>query len=374
MPNHHRHDVCVIGAGLAGLSIAALLAERRRVILLEREPQIAYHSTGRSAALFAEAYGNAPVRALTRASRAFYFEDRGGRCFTSPRGELFVAAEAQRDALEALEAELRPGAPQLRRLSGVEAAALCPALPREGLIGGLLDPDSRDIDVAAVVDHYHRQLRAHGGELRRDAEVEAIERGAHGFTVAAGEERYEAPILVDAAGAWADRVASLAGVAPIGLQPRLRTAVRVAAGGFSIADWPCVADVEERWYFRPDAQALMLSPADETPTEPCDARPDELTVAETIERIESATRLRIDRPIATWAGLRTFAADRSPVIGYERGAPGFFWLAGQGGYGIQAAPAIAVLAAALLEERTPPAALTEQGVDAGTLDPARLRD
>lgn len=368
-----RYDICVIGGGLAGLSVAGLLAASRRVVVLEREPHLAYHSTGRSAALFAESYGNHPVRALTRASRRFYFEDHGSGAFTIPRGAMFVAGENEVEALDALDMALRKVSPTVRRLTPEAASKHCPALRAENCAGALLDPDARDIDVAAVVDHHVRLLRARGGTTLRNAEVTRIDEIAGGWHIEAGGASIETPIVVDAAGAWADEIAALAGVAQLGLTPLLRTAVRVPAGPWQVADWPCVIDAAERWYFRPDARAVLLSPADETPCVPCDAQADAEAVAEAIARIENATHLVIDRPLRAWAGLRTFAADRTPVVGFDPDARGFFWLAGQGGYGIQTAPALAALAAALIEGRTPPPELAAAGVDPRAVDPVRLR-
>jgi D-arginine dehydrogenase len=365
-----RPDVCVIGGGLAGLSVGALLAKTHEVVLLEREPHLAYHSSGRSAALFAESYGNAAVRALTRASRAFYLEPGGAVPYTSARGAMYVADDAAR--LDALHEEIRATGTPLRRLDARAAQALCPAL-RADVRGALLDVDARDIDVAAVVDAFARRLRAGGGEIRRNSPVTTLTESAGRWRIGTPAGTIDAAIVVDAAGAWADEVAALAGVPPVGLTPRLRTAVRVAARAWRVADWPCVIDAAERWYFRPDAGALILSPADETAVAPGDVQPDDQTVAETIARVEAATQLVVDRPLRSWAGLRTFASDRTPVVGYEPGARGFFWLAGQGGYGIQAAPALAELAAALIEDRSPPAGLRDAGVDADALAPARLR-
>jgi len=366
-------DVCVIGGGLAGLSVAAGLAPARRVVLVERESHWAYHSTGRSAALFAESYGNAAVRALTRASRDFYLAADGSRPFTQPRGALFVATAAQQERLYALHAALSEASPSVALLEPEAALELCPALRVDTLSRALLDPEARDIDVAAVVDHYARQFRSHGGRQCRDTEVHGLEHARGEWRIRAGNSEIRAGVVVNAAGAWADEVARAAGVAPAGLEPRRRTAVRVSAGPWNVAAWPCVIDASEQWYFRADAGALLLSPADETPSSPCDAQPDDYDVALAIERIEAATRLMVERPLSAWAGLRTFAADRTPVVGFEPDVPGFYWLAGQGGYGIQTAPALAQLATAQITENLPPSILAAAGVDAGALSPARLR-
>ena len=370
----NRCDVCVIGGGVAGLSAAAALAEFMRVILVEREAHLAYHSTGRSAALFAESYGNAPVRALTRASRAFYTADRGAAPFTSARGALFVGTHAQRGDFLALQAALADASSQTTLLDANETLRLCPALRGELVFGALLDPGARDIDVAAVVDHYSRLLRSRDGAIMKNADVRSIGRNFGEWRIEATAARIHARVLVNAAGAWADELAQMAGVAPVGLTPKLRTAVCVRAQGWQPAGWPCVIDASEQWYFRPNAGSILLSPADETTSPPCDAQADDLTVAVAIDRVEAATRIVVARVIQSWAGLRTFTADRTPVAGFDGDTPGFFWLAGQGGYGIQTAPALAEIAVALIGERALPPSLRDAGVDPAALWPARLHE
>jgi len=366
-------DICVIGGGLAGLSAAAGLATVRSVVLVEREAHWAYHATGRSAALFSESYGNTVVRALTRASRNFYLNSDGSRPFTQPRGALFVAACAQQESLNALYATLSTASPSVAKLDPAAALRLCPALRSDTLSGALFDPDARDIDVAAVVDYYARQFRANGGRQYRDTEVIGLEHSAGEWNIHAANNQIRATTVVNAAGAWADALARAAGITAAGLEPRRRTAVRVSAGNWTVAQWPCVIDAAEHWYFRPDAGALLLSPADETLSAPCDAQPDDYDVALAIARVEAATRLVVDRPLSTWAGLRTFAADRTPVVGFDPDAPGFYWLAGQGGYGIQTAPALAQLVLAQMIGSQTPSELAAAGVDATALSPGRLR-
>jgi D-arginine dehydrogenase len=358
---------------LAGLSAAAGLAAVRRVVLVEREAHWAYHSTGRSAALFLETYGNTVVRALTRASREFYLASDGPQPFTKARGALLVATAAQQDGLNALYGTLSAVSPSVAMLDRDAALKLCPALRPDTLSGALLEPDARDIDVAAVVDYCVRQFRSHGGRQCRDTEVVGLEHAGGEWHVRAGGSEIRATIVVNAAGAWADEVALAAGARAAGLEPRRRTAVRVSAAPWTVAHWPCVIDASEQWYFRPDAGALLLSPADETPSAPCDAQPDDYDVALAIERVEAATRLVVDRPLSAWAGLRTFAADRTPVVGFDPDVPGFYWLAGQGGYGIQMAPALAQLAVAQVTGGEMPSQLAAAGVDAAALSPGRLR-
>jgi D-arginine dehydrogenase len=213
-------------------------------------------------------------------------------------------------------------------------------------------------------------FRRRAGRLVTNAPVEALERGAPGWTVCAGTERFTAPLVVNAAGAWADEVAALAGLTRVGLQPRRRTAVLVdVPSGMDVSRWPFVNDVDEQFYFKPEGGSLFLSPADETPVEPSDAQPDEWDVATAVERLEAATTLQITRLKARWAGLRTFAPDRTPVVGYSGEREGFFWLAGQGGYGIQTAPALSRAAAALILESSLPEGL---GAELGALSPGRF--
>jgi D-arginine dehydrogenase len=365
-------DICVIGGGLAGLSAAAALAAQYKVVLVEREPHFATHATGRSVALFAESYGNAAVRALTRASRDFYLAADGSRPFTRARGVLYVATGEQREDLNALYESLSAASPRVAMVAPQTAMDLCPILRPDKLSAALLDPDARDIDVAAVVDYYVRLFRSNGGRQYRDCEVTGLERSGEEWHIRTVGNPLRAAIVVNAAGAWADEVARSAGIAAAGLEPRRRTAVRVSAGPWTVAQWPCVMDASEQWYFRADAGALLLSPADETPSVPCDAQPDDYDVALAIERVEAATQLVVDRPLSTWAGLRTFAADRSPVLGFDPGVAGFYWLAGQGGYGIQTAPAIAQLVAAQIAGLSLPPELAAAGVDESALSPARL--
>jgi D-arginine dehydrogenase len=360
----NRADVIVVGAGIAGASVAAHLAETRRVLLLEREDRAGYHSTGRSAALFTQVYGNPVIRALTRASRQFLFDppaEFAAGPLTRPRGCLYIASQSQLPVLRAF-AALPDVAPVTRRLEIREAHALCPILRAGCVAAAILEPDSSDIDVSALHQGYLRLFKRRAGQLITNAPVEALERGAEGWTVHAAAERFTAPLLVNAAGAWADQVAGLAGVTRVGLQPRRRTAVLVdPPPGMDISRWPFVNDAEEHFYFKPEAGSLFLSPADETPVEPGDAQPDEWDIAAAVERVE-----------AGWAGLRTFAPDRTPVAGFSEEGSGFFWLAGQGGYGIQTAPALSRAAAALILGAPLPEDLQSLAPLLAALSPARF--
>jgi D-arginine dehydrogenase len=328
-------DVAVVGAGIAGVSVAGELAADRSVVLLEQENQPAYHTTGRSAAMFLQSYGGPAVRALSAASRPVF--DAVGTLLT-PRPLLWVAPPAQAGKLAALAA----AQPELVAVDPVEH---CPVLRPGWCAGALLEADALEIDVLGLHQHYLGSARRAGARLLLNAAVHGG-RHRHGrwrLDTAAGP--VAATTVINAAGAWADRVAAALGVPPIGLRPLRRTAAVARADRVDRAG-PLVADVGETFYFRPEGAGMLVSPADETPSEPCDARPDDLDVALALERVNEATVLGLRSVVTAWAGLRTFAPDRIPVAGPDPAAPGLHWLAGQGGYGIQIAPALARLVAA----------------------------
>jgi D-arginine dehydrogenase len=343
------------------------------VAILEREDMPGYHSTGRSAALFSEIYGNAVVRALSRASRDFFYAPPPGFAPTPlvrPRGALYIARQAQIDRLEGFAANEDVGG-AIRRVSREEALHACPILRPDQVAAALMEDDAADVDVDALHQGYLRQFRARDGVLVVGADVRALARDDSGWRIETGGRTFKAPVVVNAAGAWADTVASLAGAVPLGVQPCRRTAVLVdPPPGLSPETWPMVIDIEESFYLKPDAGLLLISPADESAIDACDVQPEELDVAVAIDRVEQATTMKITRVRRRWAGLRSFAPDRSPIIGFDSKQPGFFWLAGQGGYGIQTAPAAARFAAALLRGEAPPRELDE--IDAPQLSPARF--
>jgi D-arginine dehydrogenase len=369
-------DVLIVGAGIAGASAAYEIAPFARVVLLERESQPGYHTTGRSAAVFAPAYGNRVIRALTAASHAFYQERAGGLAehpVLAPRGALFVAREDQIATLDALQAETASEVPALERLDPAELLARMPVLRAEYVAGGLYDPTSMDLDVAAIHQGYLQGFRARGGRVITEAEVRAVGADGAPWRLETRAGPFEAAVLVDAAGAWADALAQLAGALPVGLSPKRRTALLFEPSIPPDPTWPLVLDANEQFYFKPESGVLLGSPADETPVPPCDVQPEELDVAIAIDRIERAASFRVTHVRRKWAGLRTFAPDRTPVVGMEESAPGFFWLAGQGGYGIQMAPALARAAAKLLVEGVLPDDLLARGLVAEDLLPLRLR-
>jgi D-arginine dehydrogenase len=368
-------DVVVIGGGIAGVSVAATLAETLQVVVLERESHPGLHSTGRSAALFSEIYGGETVRALSRGSREFLYSPPAGfaeSTLVRPRDTLHIATAAQEERLDEF-ANLPDVAPAIRRLDGAEAYALCPILRQDQVVAGALETASADLDVNGLHQGWLRQLRARGGRLLVNAEVNTLQHTGSAWRLETADSIIHADVVINAAGAWADVVARRAGVREIGLEPRRRTALIVdVPAELHVDSWPMVIDIDEQFYFKPDAGALLLSPADETLSEPCDAWPDDWDVAVAVDRVQNATTLEIDRVRRSWAGLRSFVADRTPVVGFASDAPGFFWLAGQGGYGIQTAPAMASLAAALVRRMAVPEQLLSFGLDARMLRPERL--
>lgn len=367
-------DIIVIGAGMAGASAAYTLSEGASVLLLEREDQPGYHTTGRSAAVFAPAYGNRPIRQLTAASRAFYDDRAGGLSdmpVLLPRGELLIARSDQLPALDQAEADLGQELDRLERLDEEAVIARLPALRPGYAAAGLADSSAMDMDVAAIHQGFLKGFRRRGGRLIVDAEVTGLRPVRAGFEVESRAGRYRAEVVVNAAGAWADEIAALAGAARIGLVPKRRTAFVFDPKEAIDPGWPAVIDVDEAFYFKPDSGLLLGSPADETPTLPIDAQPEELDVALAVDRIERATVWRIARITRRWAGLRSFVADKTPVVGFDPACTGFFWLAGQGGYGIQTAPALARVASALVARRSIADDIAATGLRAADLAPDR---
>ncbi|MCB2011909.1 MAG: FAD-binding oxidoreductase [Geminicoccaceae bacterium] len=344
-------DFIVVGAGIAGASAAAELADGYRVALIERESRPGYHTTGRSAAVYLKSYGNAVIKAMTAASEAFYHNPDKGFSevpLLHPRGMIMIARQ---DQLHRVEEELTPVLPfvaDARRLDGDEIRAFVPQLRKDYVAGGFLDPQAEDMDVDAILQGFLRRFRKRGGQLLTDSELTGLEAEDDGWRMTTRGGELVAPVVINAAGAWADEVAKLAGLDPLGLIPKRRTAFIVdPPKDTGCAGWPVIADIDEQFYFRPESGGLFCSPADETPSPPCDAQPEELDVAIAADRIMKALDIEIRHIRRSWAGLRTFAPDKTPIVGFDPRARGFFWLAGQGGYGIQTAPAMAALSAAL---------------------------
>ena len=344
----------VIGGGIAGVSAAARLSALGPVTLLEAEAHLGHHASGRSAALFEETYGPPAVVALNRASRG-ELEARG---VLSPRGLLMVAAPADEAAFAADLAGM-----EMAEVAVAEAVARCPVLDASALARAAWHEAAFDVDTDRLMGGFRREAVANGARIVAGAAVTAIDRGA-GWRVETAKGGFEADILVNAAGAWADRVAVLAGLPPLGLTPLRRSMARVPAP-LDPAAWPMVVGAGEAWYMRPDAGALLISPAEEDPVEPHDAYPDDTVLAEGIARFEAHATMTVTRLLASWAGLRTFTPDRLPMIGPDPLEPTFLWCAGQGGYGFQTACAASRLLADLAAGREPPLA--------AALSPARFR-
>jgi D-arginine dehydrogenase len=371
-----KADFLVIGGGIAGASVGYWLAPHGRVVLLERESQPGYHSTGRSAALFFESYGTPQVRALTAASRAFLESPPEGFAehpVLSPRGAMMVAGHGEEGELAAHWDVLRAMSPRAELLDAAGACEVTPVLRRKKVLGAVLEPDAMDMDVHAIHQGFLRGIRRHGGSIVSNAGVTALSRRDDVWRVLAGGERYEAPVVLNAAGAWAGQIGAMAGAANVGLQPRRRSAFIFAPPpGVSCAAWPLTAGIAESWYFKPDAGMLLGSPANADPVEPQDVQPELLDIAIAIERIQAMTTLVIGRPTHTWAGLRSFVADGDLVGGWDPRVPGFFWVAAQGGYGIQTSPAMGEACAALARGLPLPQRIASFGLTAQVLSPQRL--
>ena len=379
------HDVAIVGAGIAGASLAWALAPQASVLLLEAEDHAGVHSTGRSAAMFMASYGPPQARALTRASRAFLHAPPPGFAsvpLVAPRGALYVAWQGQQAQLSALHAELSATGTQVELLDAAATLARVPVLREEGLLGAVWEADALDVDVDALHQGYLRGARAAGAQVHLGARLQAARRDADGWTLqleggSRGREATAAPlrarVLVDAAGAWADEVAQRCGVAALGIEPRRRSAFTFEVPpGVDARAWPTTAAVLDDWYIKPDAGLLLGSPANADPVPPHDVQPEELDIARAIDAIQRDTTLAIRRPRRTWAGLRSFTRDGELAIGFDATERGFFWLAGQGGYGIQSSFGAAQLAASLLRGQALPEDLIAQGVEPARMDPARL--
>ncbi|MER8445282.1 FAD-binding oxidoreductase [Mesorhizobium sp. M1066] len=370
MQSKSLQKIVVIGGGIAGLSLAAAVQPWAEVTVLEREPHLGYHASGRSAALFSETYGNALVRALSLASRQAIIN---GGFAAHRRGALHVGGVEDSAAVDRMAAEMQALVPSVRRLSATEVTALVPVIATATTCGGVHEPGALDVDTGKMLAASASALKAGGGVIRTGEEVLEISRVANGFSVITSAGAYQADIVVDAAGAWVDVVAGLAGLSDLGFRPKRRTAFLFdPPAGTDISAWPLVVDLHEQFYFKPDAGRLIGSLADETDSEPCDAYPEDIDVAIAVDRIEQATSLRIGRPSTPWAGLRTFSPDRTPVIGFDPRLPGFFWLGGQGGYGFQVSLTLARLGSVLLRGQPLPDDLTARGITSAALAPNRF--
>jgi D-arginine dehydrogenase len=369
------YDLLVIGGGMAGVSIGYEMASDRSVGLLEMESTLAFHTTGRSAATFLESYGGPYIRGLTVASRAFLenppdtFESKP----LSPLPLLWLAPEGRGDLLRAMHDEVSQLVRDVRLVQPDEAYEMHPLLRRGYLELAMLEPGAMEIDVHAVHAGYVRGLRQRKGDIRTSVKIVEIGRRAGVWTLRDSQgEEYQAPVVVNAAGAWVDDLAALARVTPIGIMPLRRTIFMLGApDGLDTSRLPLAGDIDGTFYMKPEGPQLLCSPADEVLQPPSDARPDEVEIARAVDAIQDATTLTSRHVRTSWAGLRNFTPDRVPVVGFDPAADGFFWFAGQGGYGIQTAPAMARTGASLIRGADVPEDVAARGVTAAAIAPDR---
>lgn len=366
------YDVVIIGAGIAGASLAAEIAPHCRVLIAEAEDRPGYHSTGRSAAFWAESYGGPKVQPLTTASGPWLRSPPpgyGDRSFLGPRGSLTLARADELPLLDAFEADFAGSGVRMERRERAELEAMLPGLSPD-IVAATYEPDCQDIDVGGLHQAYLAVARRAGAAIALRSPLVQASHGPDGWTLTLGDQKVTAARLVNAAGAWADGIATRAGVRALGVQPFRRTVIQLRTSPPASPDLPLTLGVRGDYYFKPEGGRLWLSPHDETPEDPSDTAPDELDMAIAIDRFGQVVDWTIEAIEHRWAGQRSFAPDRLPLIGFAADSPDFFWFAGQGGFGIQTAPAAAKLAAAILLGITPDAML--RGVDAQLYNPARL--
>lgn len=372
------YDFIVAGAGMAGASVAYFLAENARVLVLEKEERPGFHSTGRSAALYTQAYGNAAVRALTVASKPFLDhlpEGFADHPVLTPRGAMFIGRRDQTANIANAVAEGRRFVPSIREIDTDEACSLVPVLRRDYVASACFEPEAMDMDVDILHRGFLRGARRRGGEIVTSAEVVGLSMNGDGWKVETTAGSYQGRVLINAAGAWGDKLAAMAGCRPVGLQPKRRSAFLVEPPpGVDISAWPMTIDVDEQFYFKPDAGRLLGSPADETPVEPQDIHPEDFDIAVAVDRIQRAADIEVRHIEHQWAGLRSFVADKTPVVGFDPDIESFFWLVGQGGYGIQTAAAMGITSAALAMKEAVPHDVRACGVSESALSPVRFRN
>lgn len=369
------YDIAIIGAGIAGASLAAELAPHMSVVLIEAEDHPGYHATGRSAAFWSETYGGPKIQPLSSASGPFLrappasFSDRG---FLKQRGAIMIGRERDEAQVSAFLREFSGSGVELSRLAAAEVVARLPGGHVEW-DRAVWEPSTADIDVAGLHDAYLRLAKRHGAALFVKSRVQGLRRTSQGWAISAGGQTLVASRIVNAAGAWADEIAALAGVRPVGISPYRRTMVQLQLNADVPPDLPLIVDINEQFYFKPEgANRIWLSPHDEIPSLPCDAAPEEIDIATAIDRFERVMDWPVVRVERTWAGLRSFAPDRLPVFGAAPEATGFYWCAGQGGFGIQTAPAIAQLLASAILGQSPPATVSDIDISAYVPDRAGL--
>lgn len=381
----HDYDVAIIGAGIVGASIAYQLSPHLSVCLLEAENQAGYHSTGRSAALYMDSYGPPVVRQLTRASLSFFERSPEGfapQALISPRAAMMIASPEQVPALDAHEAMVRSTGAPIRRLNIEAARAIVPVLRPAVVASASIESRAFDIDVHALHQGFLKGAAQHAAAIHLGHRLTRLSLSSGSMLAKPWELGFEqealprirASMIVNAAGAWGDHVAALAGIAPMGLVPKRRSVFTFAQPAIAgVADWPMVIGIEEDFYFKPDAGQMLGSPANADPVQAHDVVAEELDIATAIHRIQTVADVVIRRPIRTWAGLRSFVEDGSFVGGFDQHYPGFFWAIGQGGYGIQSAPAVGALYASKILGRPVPTFIENQGLKLDDLSPQRLK-
>lgn len=369
-------DVAVVGGGIAGASFAYRVAGHRSLVLLEAEAQVGYHSTGRSAAEFSRQFQNETTGLLADASYDFLANPPEGFAdvpLLIPRGNLVIASEERLPMLDAAFREVIATSAQSRPVSIEEAIAMVPFLRPDYMAGAFYDPACWDMEVESILQGYLRGARRNGADIRTGSPVSAVERDGGNYRLQTPQGPVLARRIVNTAGAWADRLAVLAGLAPLGIVPHRRTAITVdVPADYDLAPMPGVNEVDEDFYFKPEAGKLMVSPADATPSDPCDAQPEDIDVAYAAHFLEQSTTLPVKTISHKWAGLRSFTADKLQVVGFDRKDPDFFWLAGQGGSGILTSPALSEWAAGLFLDGTPPERLVGLGLEPEIFSPRRL--
>lgn len=369
-------DVAVVGGGIAGASFAYRVAGHRSLVLLEAEAQVGYHSTGRSAAEFSRQFQNETTGLLADASYDFLANPPEGFAdvpLLIPRGNLVIASEERLPKLDAAFREVIATSAQSRPVSIEEAIAMVPFLRPDYMAGAFYDPACWDMEVESILQGYLRGARRNGADIRTGSPVSAVERDGGIYRLETPQGPILARRIVNTAGAWADRLAVLAGLAPLGIVPHRRTAITVdVPADYDLAPMPGVNEVDEDFYFKPEAGKLMVSPADATPSDPCDAQPEDIDVAYAAHFLEQSTTLPVKTISHKWAGLRSFTADKLQVVGFDRRDPDFFWLAGQGGSGILTSPALSEWAAGLFLDGNPPERLVDLGLEPEIFSPRRL--
>ncbi len=369
-------DFIVIGAGIGGTSCAYWLAKHHRVTVLEMEDRSGYHTTGRSVAMYTEAYGPRVIRALAIASSRFLKHppsEFASVPLCKQSGFMFIARDDQLDSLYNALMATKELSPNITEISVQDALERVPVLRSGYVAGAFLDTGTLALDVDAIHQGYMRGLKAHGGHIVTNAEAQSFEYKAGKWRVSTGQGEYAAPVVINAAGAWADRVAERIGARTVGLEPKRRTVIAFPLPEkYNGGEWPVTFDTDEEFYFKVDAGIILASPADETVVPAQDVQPEELDIAVTVDRLQKATTLKIDRITRKWAGLRSFVADHVPVVGYAPDVDGFFWCAGQGGYGIETSASMGQASAALASGGDLPTHILSLGVNESDLSPQRL--